>query len=534
MNRPVSSGLSTLLCFLGLLVSHSAAHPQKGDIIAVQQSPLIFELLKFDPEKKDYSIKWTSSSFFLDQEDLVKYRRNGLIANSPSLPFIADIDDDGRNELIACDKFGIFIYGDSAQYYLFPIAQSLASRLSLLVGDVNDDGRKEIVTCRPIKLKDVDFAYELAIWQIKDNHLKSLWSKSVNDIGSFVLAYADADNDGRKELITASGSIAIWKKSSEEIWEIVSEIPNRGTMIDVVKIADVDGDGKNELLATGNGEVLTIYKHRQTYGTLKDIYPVVWQSETLGTEGLRPLPGTPYASAYTQGLDVGDLDGDGLNEILVGTSEGGMLPNNEILRGKGKIHIFHYLKNDTYKEIWSSGWTFGASVGAFAVGDIDSDNKNEFVYNGSEVYKYTVQDSQYKKIVDLPAAQKAIIGQISNLNEPLAGLRIIPVAWNLPIAKPEQIVTTSLAVRNVWAEAKNVKISLRSDGDFIAIENADQDIGTMKSGEIIESKPITIRIGKVSPKGKEEDIVLQTIWVEIAAQGGYKQLTPITIMIGLS
>jgi hypothetical protein len=534
MKKIISVVLYALSFFSGLSVSYIIAQPQKGDIFTVQQNPPKYEQWKFDPEKREFSIVWTSPPFFLDKDALAKYRRNGLIGTAPSFPVISDIDEDGRNELIACDKFGILVYGESSQYYPFPTAQRMQSMLSLLVEDVNQDGRKEIVTCRPIQSQDESFAYELAIWQIKNGHMESLWSKSVNDIGSYVLAYADANNDGKKELITASGSIAIWKKGSGNEWEIVSEIPNRGTLVDVVKVADVDGDGKNEILATGNGEVLTIYKHRQAYGTLKDIYPVMWQSEPLGTEGLRPREGAPVASAYTQGLDVGDLDGDGLNEILVGTSEDGVLPNNEIVSGKGKIHIFRFLRNETYKKIWSSEWTVGASVRAFTVGDIDSDNKNEFVYHGSEVYKFAEQDSQYKKIADLPAAQNAIIGQLSGLTEPLASLRIIPIAWNLPIGKPEQAFTTSLAIRNVWAEAKNVKISLRAAGDMIIIENGVQDFGTLKSGEIVESKPITVRIGKASPRSKEEDTVLQTIWIEVTAQGGYRQLTPITIVISLS
>ena len=152
-------------------------------------------------------------------------------------------------------------------------------------------------------------------------------------------------------------------------------------------VADFDGDGQNEFCASGAGGKITVYKRQFTSRvTGNDLFPVIWQSEDLTDPELKPVQdGGREPSTFTQGLAVADIDGDGKNEILVGTSHNGRRPDtNE--SNPGKIHIFKYSRKNTFRTIWSSTWTEPASIPAFAVGDVDGDNLPEFVYRGMEVY----------------------------------------------------------------------------------------------------------------------------------------------------
>jgi len=48
---------------------------------------------------------------------------------------------------------------------------------------------------------------------------------------------------------------------------------------------------------------------------------------------------------------------------------------------------------------------------------------------------------------------------------------------------------------------------------------------------VVESQPITVDIRKLPLLQKGEDYTFETIWVEITADGGYKQSVPLGLMI---
>jgi hypothetical protein len=78
--------------------------------------------------------------------------------------------------------------------------------------------------------------------------------KSINE-ENYILegCVGDLDNDGYAEYIVAinSDGIRAFNRSGKLQWFLPEEFPNYGLLI-----ADVDGDGKNELLATGQGSMV--------------------------------------------------------------------------------------------------------------------------------------------------------------------------------------------------------------------------------------------------------------------------------------
>lgn len=538
----------TLLFFIvfllgfGFMKTIGADQTEKMSIVTIQSYNLGFDLWKYDPEEKIFQKTLSNFLTHISKDYYKKFQGKGFLFYRLGLPVISDFDKDGENELVAIDRFGIIVCGKSPKYFPFDKSGDLFHQV--LVEDLDKDGYNEVITQRSYYFSNARYSKKsrlVQIWKIKDDRLIEVWSQFFPGLGSFCLLYEDVDNDGEKELITAYDTITILKKKSLSDWSVVADLPNMGhpyrgfTLIDVVHVGDVDGDGKNEILATGNSGALTVYKYRKQPGTGNDTYPVIWQSPPLLSENTVSSGEEFIPIALTPGLGIGDVDSDGQNEILVGTAEHGNFPDRESRSG-GKIHIFKYKGDRTFQTQWISDWTSAAIIPAIAIGDVDGDQINEFVYDGREVYKYNDQDLQYLKIAELdPNALHAVIGQLPNLHEPNTSLRIILLKCDLlrQDLKPSKTFKTSLSIKNVWAEAKNVSINLKTDSDYlIKIENGHQKLGLMKSGEIIDSQPISVQIAEIEPQ--DEDTIFPVIWIEITADGGYKQSVPLFLKIDLT
>jgi hypothetical protein len=504
------------------------------DIIRISTG---YEIWRYDQEKMEFIKIWENLPLFVDRVYRNEWWRKGLFSNLSamlSLPAIADIDNDGENELIAGDSCGIVIYGKNPLY--FPYEKVMMGPYQILVADVDNDGNREIVTQRMSSF-DRSSEFILEIWKIESNVLRKIFEKQLWN-NQYVLQFEDVNNDGEKELITAGDSILILKRKDSRDWEIMAELPNIGlnnefTMIDAVSVADVDFDGKNEILATGNSGLLTIYKHRKQKETEREIYPVLWQSPPLASEDANPkfpnTPRPPSVMCFTQGLGVGDLDNDGNNEICVGTMEG----------GGGKIHIFKYKREKEFCELWVSGWTDSSRIPAFTVGDVDGDRKIEFIHNGQTIYGYDSSRSEYflkKSFPEDGNFRGSILGRMGSLEEPSSSLRIVPVKWTLP--NPAQYGSTyyvTLTLRNVWARADDITITLKSEEKFISIKDEIQKIKGIERGGFADSPPFTIEILKPDPVPEKSygGVAFLDILATIEAKGGYKQSVPLTVTVQL-
>lgn len=174
-----------------------------------------------------------------------------------------------------------------------PRARSLDS---LAIGDIDRDGRPEIVTGGQGALLWYRFA-SLERGVICEGHFQ---------VG---VALEDLDGDGRLEVVAgiedAPGRKLFWFKASEDpaaIWRRTTIDGNLPGHAHDVLFADVDGDGKNELVAAivySNTPGLYIYKPETDL-------TAPWRRHCV-QNGIEE-----------EGLVIADLDQDGRLEIIVG------------------------------------------------------------------------------------------------------------------------------------------------------------------------------------------------------------------------
>lgn len=206
------------------------------------------------------------------------------------------------------------------------------------IADIDHNGTlskpdNELILVRGSRLEIYDLnggSFQLVkIWYPTVVNMDNIWSI---DIG-------DADNDGENEIVVAmfgSGAPVIleyiaesgmWRETLAETIDVVN--PNLGVLyIDYTKIRDADnvqnaeGQKDNEIVCGGNNNRLMIWKYNKETG----IYESVFISEDLG--------------GFTEGVDVGDFNGDSVNEIVAGA------------RDIGLLYLFSFnLASNTYEQV---------------------------------------------------------------------------------------------------------------------------------------------------------------------------------------
>jgi hypothetical protein len=117
----------------------------------------------------------------------------------------------------------------------------------------------------------------------------------------------DADNDGLNEIVLAAfdtNSAVILESLGSDIWgdEKMSEPTPENVAIDYAKVRNADNIPGNEIVAGGNNNRLMIWKYNNM--TEEGEYDLVFiTEEDLG--------------GFTQGVNAGDIDDDGLNEAII-------------------------------------------------------------------------------------------------------------------------------------------------------------------------------------------------------------------------
>ena len=172
------------------------------------------------------------------------------------------------------------------------------------------------------------------------------------------LAVEDLDGDGLPEIVTSqfltqTSNLFILKNTSipgNISFAPPQTLPISGTVVNI-KIGDLDGDHKPEIAATqliGSGTI-SIFKN-QSSGTLSFAAPV-----PIATD-IRPW-----------GIDFGDIDGDGLTDIVVASLEKSItVLNNESTA-----------TNLAFSTLFQSTTFINRHVG---IGDLDGDGKPDIAF----------------------------------------------------------------------------------------------------------------------------------------------------------
>lgn len=226
-------------------------------------------------------------------------------------------------------------------------------------------------------------------------------SSGVNGYFGFSMDLCDLDNDGQQDLVISAplagtgsqGQVGVFLGRSSGDWDTAGSMVDADILISGesvgfgmgVACGDVDGDGVDDLLAS-QGE----------YGSGTDFAIHVWYGGGIWTAAMGPsdadaaLTVDMYASGststvYSLGFVLGDLDGDGTDDIVLSTDV------EDALEGLGET-------DDTIWLIPGGLWTGsqratdvtdgrirpdqdGIVTGMYVSADINGDGKPELVVN---------------------------------------------------------------------------------------------------------------------------------------------------------
>ena len=282
----------------------------------------------------DYSVDWTSPKFGT--------RTWGIT--------VGQFDNDSSLEVIVGDGDGIVRSIDGRTKEIEWESEELVRDAhGLLLHDLDDDGENELLVGTGFK---TDQAWG-QIFLFKRNSTEHYDAFEPFDSRLRELHIADIDNDGEEELIVGCG-VSLGDVGGEgylrvfdlDTKELEWKSPDLGGCVEGLRIADLDGDGILEIIAS-NG-----YRYREAYCFVFQFtgngYDRLWKSSNIGPK------------AY--GLDVRDIDNDGETEIVIGNLA-------------GYVYVFNGL---TYEEEWRSG-NLGRDVLGITIGDPDRDGDLEII-----------------------------------------------------------------------------------------------------------------------------------------------------------
>lgn len=247
---------------------------------------------------------------------------------------IGDLDQDGVQELALTNGSALYIYNTETQALEWQLALTIGFDIGLrdmAIGNVDNDSGLEVVTLRQV----ID---------VKSHSIQ--WDRS-SDYDTYI-ALADIDGDGKDELLSARAGWndirAFDVDTQAQKWSITTY----GTGIDSIAVADIDRDGILDILC-GSSQGAPLY---------------AYNSVTRQIEWTMPAP--LRIGGYTN-LTIADTDSDGVQELLWGAG----------WSDTGTDRLF--IVNAQNREVeWYNSDLHGpfSAVGA---GDIDGDGLQEIV-----------------------------------------------------------------------------------------------------------------------------------------------------------
>lgn len=285
---------------------------------------------------------------------------------------IGDLTGDGKNEIAATWYTTVYKW-IAGQYRIIGfnpwIFQNGGGNADCYIGDCDNDGQNELIMSgggsrnSPVP--------EIVIFKWNSWRLVKVAEWDDPGVSSYVYmaGLGDVDEDGENEIVCCSAQKVIvlnWNKETKEFESAIIEKAHTHDNYPFSCVCkDSDNDGKDEIHIGNNcgynsPEIgkLTIFEWNGTG------YEKKFEKEWPGEEGV------------IEALDVGDVDGDGIPEVCVGTNI---------------VHILQW-NGTTYVEEARLDQTHGF-LAVLNIGDCDNDGENEI--NVAPVFVDYGQDYVY-------------------------------------------------------------------------------------------------------------------------------------------
>lgn len=235
--------------------------------------------------------------------------RVGRVASPQGLQAlaIADVNRDGWADIVGVGGEALRVLAGDGAGQAVPVAyRSMPGRMrsDLKAADMDGDGFDDIVVqseypdARPVLFRN-DGSDTMAV---------PVFLGTDTQIAAAALVLLDLGGDRRNDVIAArgTGELAIYRQSFKRV------LLPAGTLnvanVGALQAADLDGDGRSDLVVRGRDQNVRIYLQRRT-----------------GLEFFGSYAG-PIDSTFVsnQGLAIGDLDGDGCPDVAVASSGQGL------------------------------------------------------------------------------------------------------------------------------------------------------------------------------------------------------------------
>ena len=262
---------------------------------------------------------------------------------------LADVTSDGRPEVLAC---GLFVFpNQGGGAFGNAIRTGSGPGGGIRVGDANGDGRPDVF---------LRYGSQWGTTLLISNGDGTFQAPaSIDDRGP--LAVADLDGNGRADVVVANDSIHDLGVRLETSGGTYPSRTSAGFLSELevasVETADMNGDGRPDLLAGGSGRVsIALTRPDGTPDTLRH-----------------------YAAVTSDHLAAADFDGDGLMDVVTaGFHDGSLLkPLVSVIRGEGGGRL---RASEAHVVSWSGvGVLYGGDLAGAALFDATGDGKLDAV-----------------------------------------------------------------------------------------------------------------------------------------------------------
>jgi hypothetical protein len=455
---------------------------------------------------------------------------NLTAGSGPGVMVIADLDGDGKPDMIVANAYDgtVYIYRNistngtlGAASFASPVILTTIgdSLYGLTVADVDGDGRLDIVVANYDYNNVSIFQNQCSPGSITTNSFGARVDFPVGP-GPQGVAVQDLDGDGKPEIVTANYG-----------GTTVSVLRNIGTMGSIttnsfapavsftvgptpvrVMIADVDGDGKADVVTVNNGnssQAMSVLRNLSTLGNI-----------AFATNVDFPGLSTSYC------LAIGDLDGDGKPDVVIGsqpdgqsvsvyrnTSTPGSITTNSFaapvdfavggwansvtigdLDGDGKPdvavvtqipdHLSLFKNTSTPGSFTSSSFAArvdfaaGWNPNGVVIGDLDGDGRPDIVfanqYDGTiSIYQNEVPFGGPPSITSQPTNQTVNVGGTATFNVTASGTVLLSYQWNFNGTNIDGATNTTLTLTNIQiSQAGNYAVLVTNVYGSILSSNA--------------------------------------------------------------
>lgn len=281
-----------------------------------------------------------------------------------------DLNKDGYTDFVIANLRLDFEYNTDSYLYLGgkdgivhadPIRLPTYYAHHVETGDLNDDGYEEIVfsgggDVRIFWNRNGSFSPD------DMTMIHAVGDTTIYGHGHDGVAIADIDLDGKNELlVTGERGTAIYK---QEDWTTpFLSLPL--TYAVNVEVADVDGDGKPDI-------IVMRYEDGKAFRTESLIY---WNSDS----GFSPDNVTPFETSGAVNCSIGDIDGDGKNEIVFCNAIDGYAHHNEMF----PCYVYMGDKDCRYGVDTRIELPIGNSSSGYVIADADLDGYPELIVSNS-------------------------------------------------------------------------------------------------------------------------------------------------------